>query len=427
MKGWILKGERRPINTQRQSASNKQDFRFHTGIKTKLSLAILPTRHKVINKTTSAIFNEQGYSLIEIIVVVAVLAGLTSIATTAIQNTALDFENDEIQAHLASVGNECLGAMGKAISTKAYGDRSLNPKEKQGTDNGINAINEALLVKNGYEINSSHTHCPYLQIDPIDADSTTKPSIGFGIFNGKLTKYGIHADDNSDARSACERWAGDKCVDSTADSYNNFFKYMHNVSNIRDTCELTFRNNLTTTPNPPSKTHNRWDISKSEGCNDITPKKNSEAWSKTECTTSSGCAKPAYVLDGKFVGYRNSDYTQAQTLACSNSISTYINSDSYTGGAEEKTDLASCTGTKYICDYSEHNEESYKICKIQDAVSKCRINLEYIRNNKTNGTYVVGKNEHQENPSGSDLKGLPPCGQTVCLTDKVINESACPS
>ena len=197
---------------------------------------------------------------------------------------------------------------------------------------------------------------------------------------------------------------------------------MHNVSNRRDTCELTFRNNLRTTPNPPSKTHNRWDISKSEGCNDITPKKNSESWTTTKCTTTGGCAKPAYVLDGKFVGYENSDYTQAQSLACSNSISTYINSDSYTGGAEEKTDLTDCTGTKYICDYSEHDENSYKSCKIQDAVSKCRLNLEYIRNNKTGGPYTVGAVENLEDPSGGALKGLPPCGQTVCVTNKVITE-----
>ena len=196
---------------------------------------------------------------------------------------------------------------------------------------------------------------------------------------------------------------------------NNFFKYMHNVSNARDTCELTFRNNLTTTPNPPSKTHDRWDISKGEGCNDITPKKNSEAWTTTKCTTTGGCAKPAYVLDGKFVGYENSDYNQAQSLACSNSINTYINSGSYTGGAEEKTDLTGCTGTKYICDYSEHSKNSYESCKIQAAISKCTIDLETIRNAGNGGPSTVG--------ASANLEGLPPCGQEVWVCDKVIHET----
>ena len=50
MRKYILKGDSTSIAPQRQSAANKQDFRFHTGIKSKLSPTIPPSRYKIVNK-----------------------------------------------------------------------------------------------------------------------------------------------------------------------------------------------------------------------------------------------------------------------------------------------------------------------------------------------------------------------------------------
>ena len=118
------------------------------------------------------------------------------------------------------------------------------------------------------------------------------------------------------------------------------------------------------------------------------------------------------IKGGKIVGYSDSDYNQAQTLECSNSISTYINSNSYNGGAETKTDLTGCTGTKYICNYNEHSEASYENCKIEDAISACKRDLEDKRLTETGPITVSGA-------------GLPPCGQKywVCNSNKVIHET----
>jgi len=373
------------------------------------------------NSTLKSAFSH-GYSLIELITVLSVLALLISIANTALQNIFKDLDNDELQAHLNNAGSECLRAIRSLKTPERYqttknlaldNDRNL-PETDKNVDLPflIDAIDDDLLEKIGYKINSTYKNCMYFQVEPIDSSSSTKPILGFGIYNNRLFKFGIAKQDsaNKDARYACERWAGENCASGKTTSYNKFFLWMNNRTYFRDKCEKEFQAKIT--ESSEVKFWDRWDASNDNICDIQSPVKNTNSNYRTKCKHSL-CNKRAYIVDGKFVGYNEADYNQATALECSNSISSYINSSSYNGAAEEKTTgLAGCTGTKYICDYKEHTEESYKLCKIESAVSECKKDLEDKRKAKVENGFI--------DVAGT---GLSPCGRRYWVCNGAVYET----
>ena len=375
-----------------------------------------------------------GFSLIELIVVVAGLASLITIASTSFQKIYSDLENDEVQAHLNSTAAECLKALGNLRAPENYASKNINLDNKSNNPDPtknkdypylIDALDDRLLARNGYRINKAFQSCAYLQIDPIDADSNTHPSIGFGIYNGKLTKFGISPHDTQKhaARVMCERWAGDQCSSQESESYNNFFVYMTNYRYNREKCELDFRKNLAN--NKGSNILVRWDSSNSSTCNGQTSVRNNNTNYKRACALSK-CNKTAYVYDDKFTGYTKESQDSAQTIACSNNISKYINGEitangtKYDGDPKKDLRIPECRESVSICRDSQVAAHNFDLCKIESTIEKCKIDLEQrIRTDPkgTGGPYVVGKGAGKND---TDLLGLPPCGQEVWVYNKAI-------
>ena len=63
------------------------------------------------------------------------------------------------------------------------------------------------------------------------------------------------------------------------------------------------------------------------------------------------------------------------------------------------------------------SSEDFDLCEIETQVSKCTIHLEKIRKGG-GGPHIVGESQ---GPNGSNLLGLPPCGQKVWVYDEVIH------
>ena len=390
------------------------------------------------NKKTITLINP-GFTLLELITVLAALGTLTAIAAGSFQNIFEDLENDEVQAHLNSAGNDCLKALGNLKSPTKYDSKNItldhlssNPDKTKNKDFPylIDSIDDNLLAKNGYKINSNFKSCAYFQIDPIDSNSNTHPSIGFGIHNNKLTKFGISADSDQkkSARNACERWAGDKCVEQEKESYDKFFIYMNNTKYRREMCELNFRKKIAAEPNIGK--WKRWDASTDQACNNTNPVPNSNEQYRQSCKWNK-CNKTAYVHDGKFVGYTEQSKKDAQSTACSSNVARYINQEmkidgsTYDGNAVEGVNIPSCTSPVNICRGSQINDpDDFKECEIDEQVAACKIHLNLIRKGEIkpikngDGSSTVGKGA---GAGGSDLRGLPPCGQNVWIKDEVVH------
>ena len=354
------------------------------------------------------------------------IAILTSLSIPGLIKLFASFENDEVKAHLNALAADCL-----SVSANMVDSEELMPAPT--------SVDTNLLNKNGY-VEKSGNSCMYFQINPKNSSSKTHFSMGFGIANNKVTKFAIKDSANSnDITTECKQWAGEANCLNSGNDYSDFFKHMDNVRTAQASCILKLEEDIENNGNPANGgTYKTWDVTATKDCKDKTLPLNSSASSYTSGCSSSqnNCSKEVKVKDSKIVGYSQSDYDQAQILECSNSISDYINSDSYNGGSETKTDLAGCTGEKYICNYNEHNIESFKVCEIEDAISKCKLSLNWIRTNAENSPipYVVGAVGNQEDQSATQsLEGLPPCGQKVWVCDEVIHESkasyeeSCPS
>lgn len=121
--------------------------------------------------------SSEGFSLIELIVVVTGLAVLTSIASTALQSVFSDLENDEVQAHLSSLTADCLRTYINLVDTN-----NVMPSQT--------SINTNLFDKNSYEENIRNSR-KCLQINPKDSASKTHSSMGFGLFYSKVTKFTV--------------------------------------------------------------------------------------------------------------------------------------------------------------------------------------------------------------------------------------------
>lgn len=344
--------------------------------------------------------NHGGFSVLELVTVVAGIALLASIATTTFKNIFSDFEIDEIQAHLNFLAANCLKTSSDMANSKADMPTPTS-------------VNENLLDKNGYTEKEGNT-CNYFQVDPKDGSSKTHFSMGFGIAYGKVTKFAIKDSANTaDIVAGCQSWAGEgNCLENGSD-YSKFFTHMDNVRIARATCNINLKNYLDSAPTPDpidGGDKKTWDPKSDQDCKDKTLPANATSY-KTNCKKD-GCTKEVKIKKGKIVGYTKAEYDQAQILECSDSIIAYINSDSYDGGAEIKEDLTGCTEKKYICDYRELKESSYKDCEIQAAISACKRDLEEKRKTVSGEIKVSGS-------------GLPPCGQTYCASEGVLSEGPC--
>lgn len=144
--------------------------------------------------------NSQGYSLIELVVVLFVMGVLASIAIPPFLSWITLGKIDETKSLLNSAASECIQ---KIRTGSSPGD--IKPAES------FNGISEDRVSPLGYKIKTNSNSCSNFVLEPKDSSDALRYTLGFKInSNGELTKFAIPAN-NQASLNSCKLWAGSNC------------------------------------------------------------------------------------------------------------------------------------------------------------------------------------------------------------------------
>ena len=219
---------------------------------------------------------ENAFSLIELIVV---LAGLGILSSLAIPNVIrlLDFNNiDEAKALLNTAAADCLQK-----------SRLNDPDKKDTIDEEILADTKLNTI--GYKINEDANNCSYLELAPLSEDDEIRYPIGFSVSEGKLSKFATPTSTDAASRSSCDNWAGINCKEDQA--LKELISYRKEIEAAEKTCTDAFRSNTAGADTDGAFLY--WNPNATSGCPTRPPKIVSDT-----CTTN-GCNKKTYFFEGE--------------------------------------------------------------------------------------------------------------------------------
>ena len=134
--------------------------------------------------------NTSGFTLLELIVV---LAGLSILTSLAIPNIAriFDFNNiDEAKALLNTAAADCLQKS------------RLDSSNKEKIDSNI--LSDKKLSSIGYKIDPGANNCSYFQLTPTNSEDELRFPIGFAITNSRVTKIAKPNTSDQGSLNSCE-------------------------------------------------------------------------------------------------------------------------------------------------------------------------------------------------------------------------------
>ena len=245
---------------------------------------------KKLNRRKADIQTINGFTLLELIVV---LAGLGILSSLAVPNVlkSLDYARvDEAKSLLNSAAADCLQGL------RRKGSSRLTQEVNQ------NILSSERLESTGYKFQDTSTtkNCGNTLITTIStADKERMPDLGFTITaEGELTKLAV--DTGSDTASSAKSWAGINVTEAAG--LKELMDYNKEIQDKKTECVDKFNTWLKNAGDGKSVT---WDNSASSGCPSRPPK----VVSKT-CTTN-GCTKTIYALDKSIVGNTKEAYDAA--------------------------------------------------------------------------------------------------------------------
>lgn len=230
---------------------------------------------------------EKGFTLIELIVV---LAGLGILSSLALPNVGrlLDFNNiDEAKALLNSTASDCLQKI------------RLNDQSARDTINP-DIISDKRLKSLYYKINPDANKCSYFELTPTKSNDELRYPIGFAIVDGKLTKTGSPTSSDEASINSCENWAGENCKQD--EQLKALVAYNKEIQAAKLTCETNYSNWLKSDGNGAV---NRWNTAATKDCASRPP------IVKSPTCTPNGCNSRVFALDGTVVGTTKEDYDKA--------------------------------------------------------------------------------------------------------------------
>jgi len=311
----------------------------------------------------------RGYTLIELVTIVAVLAILAGISVPSFLDLLASSNVDELKALLNTAAADCL--------------------QKNRTSNGTNQKVDEAIISNaklntmGYAISPEYDSCKYLEILPIDEKDSTRFPIGFSVTNGLLLKSASVSEHNK-TDSACRSWAGSNCKSSK--ELKDFIEYNKQIEEAEQTCNTNYANWTKDNPTACAST-NRWDPSANSSCPTRPPKQMSST-----CTPN-GCNVSAFAFEGKI--YNSEDSCQsALSDAWQKKCDSWVDTRSKT---DNDVDTAAtnqyCGTTQYwFCDGTDKKSvEDMNSCLQQKAnlaeETSCKANNEKAANDGVSGSY----------------------------------------
>lgn len=387
--------------------------------------------------------NNNGFTLIELIVV---LAGLGILSSLAIPNVLkyLDYARvDEAKALLNSAAGDCLQDL------RREGSGRLG----ESVDEDI--LTNDRLESTGYKFSDaeSTSSCGTMLITAISPnDQERMPDLGFTITaDGKLIKLAVNTGD--DTSFAAKGWAGKNVTEAAG--LKELMDYNKAINEAKTSCINSFDTWLENTGDGRSFT---WNKNADSECPSTPPKIVS-----TTCTTN-GCNQPVYALDNIVVGRTQEDYDAAfkakydalcavdvvakrsnlstttdiegeqlpncgqkifwfhkgENVGSADAWSTKLCNDEFTAKENSNYTDSNAPSTLNYCGTKEYffcggvdmkDINLHQQCLINNESAACDVEIDRVRQNGRNGQHI------------NNTQGPPPCGRTFWVCNKTIQDT----
>jgi len=245
--------------------------------------------------------NDPGFSVIELIVVIGVLAILSSISIPSILGIVAQNDVEALKATLNAAAANCLQK-----------SRLTNSAKREEIDESI--LSDDQLKTIGYKIDSTNNadKCSNLQIISLtgNTDNIRYP-IGFSVDNeGKLTKFATPSSTDEGSIRSCKNWAGVNCRQDN--SLKELIAWKSKIQEEKIKCDNTY-NNYIRTKTLPYNSAKQWNTNADIGCPSRPPDDGSTSYKSLNTCTHNGCNRTVFGLDGEFVGFTKAEYDAALT------------------------------------------------------------------------------------------------------------------
>ena len=194
--------------------------------------------------------NNSGFTLIELVIVIAGLATLTSFSIPNFLNSIKLNKIEEVKALMNGYASDCLG------KSRVYDGNNLEEYLEEISPYDLD--NERLSTL-GYRIDGDKSKCSNVAVKPLKDNEKDLFAFDFSINDGLILKTGTPSN-NPRFLNSCKGWAGKNC--GLSDAQKAEFARLKALAKAKSNCEATFQNWL---GKPSSGEFVRWD-DKKETC-----------------------------------------------------------------------------------------------------------------------------------------------------------------